>query len=59
MMKRDTHSQALINNDVQSLNKYKQERELHRRVEKLSLEMNNIRTTLIRVTEVLEKIENT
>ena len=57
MLQRDPHSKAIINNDVQALNKYKQERALYRKVEVLAKELVVIKETLVRVCEKLEKIE--
>jgi hypothetical protein len=57
MLQRDTQTKAILNTDVQALNKYKQERALHRKVEALSKEVIEIREILIRVCDKLEKIE--
>ena len=57
MLQRDTQTKAILNTDVQALNKYKQERALHRKVEALSKEIVEIREILIRVCDKLEKIE--
>lgn len=57
MLQRDPHSKAVINNDVQALNKYKQERALYRKVEVLAKELVVMKETLVRVCEKLEKIE--
>jgi hypothetical protein len=58
MIRRDTNSNAVVNTDLAALNKYKMERKLHRRVESLSLEVIQIKKTLERVCEKLEKVEN-
>lgn len=58
ILQRDPHSKAVINHDVQALNKYKQERALHRKVEVLTKELVTVKETLVRVCEKLEKIEN-
>lgn len=57
MLQRDSHSHAVINSDVQALNKYKQERALYRKVEVLTKELVVMKETLVRVCEKLEKIE--
>jgi len=57
MLQRDIQTKAILNTDVQALNKYKQERALHRKVEALSKEIVEIREILIRVCDKLEKIE--
>lgn len=58
MLQRDKHSNAIINTDVTALNKYKQERALHRKVNALSKEVAEIKQTLTRVCETLDKTEN-
>ena len=58
MLQRDKHSNAIINTDVNALNKYKQERALHRRVDTLSKEVAEIKQTLKRVWDTLDTIEN-
>ena len=58
MLERDKHSNAIINSDVSALNKYKQDRALHRKVDALSKEVAEIKQTLTRVCETLDKTEN-
>jgi|11_taG_2_1085331.scaffolds.fasta_scaffold03471_3 uncharacterized coiled-coil DUF342 family protein len=58
MLERDKHSNAIINSDVNALNKYKQDRALHRKVDALSKEVAEIKQTLTRVCETLDKTEN-
>ena len=58
MLERDKHSNAIINSDVSALNKYKQDRALHRKVDALSKEVADIKQTLTRVCETLDKTEN-
>ena len=58
MLQRDPNSNAVINNDVQALNKYKQERALYRKVEVLTKELIVMKETVTRLCEKLEKIEN-
>lgn len=43
---------------MNALNKYKQERALHRRVDTLSKEVAEIKQTLKRVCDTLDTIEN-
>jgi len=57
-MKRDPLTNAVLNTDVAALNKYKMERQLHRKVTTLTKEVEVIKKTLERVCEKLEKIEN-
>ena len=55
---RHTKSNAVISTDVAALNKYKTERALHRKVTRLTKELDDIKLTLARVCEKLEKVEN-
>lgn len=57
MIRRDSKTRALINNDVQALNKYKQERALYQKVEGLSTEVVEIKQLLVTVTQRLDDIE--
>jgi hypothetical protein len=57
MIRRDSKTRALINNDVQALNKYKQERALYQKVERLSTEVVEIKQLLVTVTQRLDDIE--
>jgi DNA-binding transcriptional regulator GbsR (MarR family) len=59
MMIRDEKSKALINNDLEALNKYKMERRQIRKMEELMKEMSDIKTKLASVCERLEKVEKT
>lgn len=56
-LRRDENSRAVINTDVAALNKYKQERALHRKVTQLCNEIESVKECLANVTERLEKIE--
>jgi hypothetical protein len=58
IQQRHSKSNAILNTDAAALNKYKMERQLHRKVESLSLEVIEIKKTLARVCEKLEKVEN-
>ena len=55
---RDEHSQAVLNTDVAALNKYKSERALYRKVQKLSAELVEIKKCMSRLSERLENIES-
>lgn len=57
-LQRDPGSNAIVNTDVAALNKYKQERALYRKINKISEDMKNIKQCLINVNERLDKIEN-
>lgn len=56
-LKRDANTGAVINTDVVALNKYKQERALHRKVEQLMRDCEEVKQCLINVNERLENIE--
>lgn len=58
MIYRDQKSNAIINNDVAALNKYKMERDSYRKVEKLSEELQDVKQTLSRLCDVIEKMES-
>ena len=55
---RDQHSQAIINTDLAALNKYKQERALHKKVNALTKELEDIKMCLSNVCERLDRIES-
>lgn len=57
-MIRDNKSNALINNDVAALNKYKIERDRVRKMEQLSKEVIEMKKVLSSVCDRLEKIES-
>jgi hypothetical protein len=58
MMYRDSKSQALINSDVAALNKYKLERDNNRKMESLSKELTEVKQTLAKLCDVIEKLES-
>ena len=58
MLQRDQNSQAIVNADAQALNKYKQERALYRKVNSLHSDISDIKETLNRLCERLDRIEN-
>lgn len=55
-LRRD-NSGAVVNTDAAALNKYKQERALYRKVEKLSADCEKVKQCLENVNARLEKIE--
>ena len=57
-LKRDQHSNAVLNTDVAGHNKYKQERKLYRSVVNLTNEVEEIKETMARIEFRLNKIEN-
>ena len=58
MIYRDQKSKAIINADATALNKYKLERDSYRKVEKLSEELQDVKQTLSRLCDVIEKMES-
>jgi hypothetical protein len=58
MMYRDSKSQALINSDVAALNKYKLERDNTRKMESLSKELTEVKQTLAKLCDVIQKLES-
>jgi len=56
-LRRDENSGAVVSTDVAALNKYKQERALHRKVEQLIRDCDKVKQCLENVNERLEKIE--
>jgi hypothetical protein len=56
-MIRDEKTNALINTDIVSLNKYKIERDKIRKMTQLTYEVKEIKTILASVCERLDRIE--
>jgi hypothetical protein len=54
---RHQSSKALLNTDASALNKYKQERALHRKLTKLGNEVQQIKELLSTVCDRLDQIE--
>lgn len=54
---RDESSTAIVNTDVVALNKYKQERALHRKIAQLTKELSGAKQCLENVNSRLENIE--
>jgi hypothetical protein len=52
---RDERSNAVLNTDVEALNKYKKERDNVRKIEMLSREVKEIKETLNRLITIIEK----
>jgi hypothetical protein len=55
MMIRDDRSKAILNTDVESLNKYKRERDQTRKIETLCAELKEVKTKLAEVLQLIEK----
>ena len=59
MIQRDSYSQAVVSSDVQALNKYKQERALHRKVNSLHKDVENIKELLNTLCDRLDRLDQT
>lgn len=59
MIQRDSYSQAVVSSDVQALNKYKQERALHRKVNSLHNDVENIKELLNTLCDRLDRLDQT
>jgi len=57
-IKRDPKSNAIINTDVEALNKYKIERSYYRKVDRLQQDLLEIKRSIITIYERIEKLEN-
>jgi len=55
---RDPKTNAVVNTDVAALNKYKQERALHKKVHSLTKELEKMKTCLSNICERLDRIES-
>lgn len=55
---RDPKSNAIINTDVEALNKYKIERSYYRKVDRLQQDLLEIKRSIITIYERIEKLEN-
>lgn len=56
-MIRDPNSNALINNDVVALNKYKMERNQLRKMESMAKELEEVKTQVAHICEILNRID--
>jgi hypothetical protein len=55
---RDPKSNAIINTDIESLNKYKIERTYYRKVDRLQQDLLDIKRSITAIYERIEKLEN-
>lgn len=55
-MIRDPKTKAILNDDVVALNKYKKERQQTKKLETLSRELEEVKITLAKVLERIEKV---
>lgn len=56
-MIRDTNTMALLNNDVDALNKYKEQRKQNSAIRTLTKEINDLRKLVETLQARLEKLE--
>ena len=56
-MIRDPNTKALINHDAIALNKYKMERNQIRKIENMAKELDEVKTTLAHICEMLNRID--
>jgi len=57
MITRDPNSRAVINKDLEALNKYKTERLYYKRVDRLQNDVVEIQSTLVRICERIDALE--
>lgn len=57
-VKRDPKSNAILNTDIESLNKYKVERSYYRKVDRLQQDLVDIKRSITAIYERIEKLEN-
>lgn len=58
MIRRDGKSQAVLNTDVEALNKYKLERTYYRKIDKLQSDILEIKRSIINICEKIERLES-
>lgn len=56
--KRDPNSNAVINTDIEALNKYKVERAYYRKVDRLHEDIIEIKRSIISLYQKIEKLES-
>ena len=56
--RRDPKTQAVLNTDAHAFNKYKREREYHRKVTQMEKDIVEIRTCLVSICQRMEKLES-
>ena len=57
-IKREQTSGAILNMDADALNKYKVERNLYRKVDKIQADLCDIKKSIIDIYERIEKLED-
>ena len=58
MIRRDVKTNAVLNTDVESLNKYKLERSYYRKVDQLQADILEIKRSIISICEKIERLES-
>ena len=58
MMRRDQTGKAIINTDIEALNKYKQERTYYRKVDSLYLDVLEIKKSILSISERISRLES-
>lgn len=58
MIRRDVKSNAVLNTDIESLNKYKLERSYYRKVDQLHADILEIKRSIISICEKIERLES-
>lgn len=56
-MIRDQKTNAVLNTDIEALNKYKMEKKYYKRVDTLRSDVDEIRETVVRMCERIENLE--
>lgn len=57
-VKRDVESKAILSTDSSALNKYKAERMMHRKLDRLENDVHEIQSTLANICDRIDKLEN-
>ena len=58
MIKRDAKTHAVLNTDIESLNKYKLERSYYRKVDQLQADILEIKKSIINICQKIERLES-
>lgn len=58
MIKRDAKTHAVLNTDIESLNKYKLERSYYRKVDQLQADILEIKKSIISICQKIERLES-
>ena len=58
MIRRDAKTHAVLNTDVESLNKYKLERSYYRKIDQLQSDILEIKKSIVSICERIERLES-